>query len=119
MSAYKTEITDTPREAYREMFRAYLRGERPTVLFSEQFEDAAFSALDARAEETDAAIGSAGTRHPYLTRMLAVLAQSVARDAKYLHANRRFLFAHAADTKLREDFLVFANAATTAGGLPT
>lgn len=120
MSApFKTELTSDVRAGYQEWTRAYLRGERPPVVFAEEFTTLAMPELDAQADAADEeAADLESAAHPYLNRMKLILALAVQRDARYAHANRKFLFGLGTTNKLREDFEAVAAAAINTGAVP-
>lgn len=114
---YKTDVAGDPREASIEQTRAYLRSERPVVVYSEQFSSLKFPELKAAASEQDAQLATGKTAfHPYVDRIRFILALAASRDAAYAHANRTFLLAHGAQNKIVEDFSAFATASVSAGG---
>jgi len=117
---FKADVSGEARIAYQTRFLAGLRGERGPVIFSEQkFSTLEMPELDANADAADAAAAGGSTaEHAYLSRIKLILALAVQRDARYAHANRRFLFALGANNKLRGDFEAFAAAAKTIGALP-
>jgi len=117
---FKADVGTDARLSYQTRLLANMRGERGPVIFSEQdFTTLAMPELDAHADTMeDAAVSASGNEHLYLSRIKFVLALAMQRDARYVHANRRFLFALGVNNKLREDFEATANTYKTIGALP-
>lgn len=118
MSApYKLDVTAEMRLEYQSALHTYLRGERPVIIVSEMREDLNGEVLDAHAAEMHSEFENSQGAEGFLARMKVTLAQAAQRDARYCAANRKFLLAHAMNSKLREDFEVYVAGVHTQGGL--
>lgn len=113
---FKTEVSAEARLGYQNLLLDYLRGERPTVVVAEQFETLQQEELAAHADAMDQQAASGDPDTALADRLKLVLALAVQRDLRYAMVGRRFLFAQGQNSRLREDFEVYAGAMRAAGG---
>lgn len=112
---YKTDVTAEARLGYQRMLLDYMRGERPVVLPTEQFATLSMAELDEHSDAMDQQAAAGDVATELIDRIRLGLALAAQRDARYVTANRRYLFAHGVNSRLREDLEAYVGTVRTTG----
>ncbi len=112
---YKTDVTADARLGYQRKLLDYMRGESVPVLASEQFETLQMQELDDHADAMAEQALSGEIATEMFDRIRLILALAAQRDARYVTAGRRFLFAHGVNNSLRSDFEAYVGTVRTTG----